>query len=58
MTEESKMCEMIKNEEGDDLHREDWKEQPFVLFLRVTQSSGKPLLIGGFTGRAMAQMMH
>ena len=42
MTEESNMCEMIKNEEGDDLCRGDWKEQPFVLLLRVTQSNGKP----------------
>ena len=32
----------------------DWNEQPFVLLLRVTQSNGKPLPIGGFTGRAMS----
>ena len=27
-------------------------DQPFVLLLRVTQSSGKPLPTDGFTGRA------
>ena len=32
--------------------------QPFVLLLKVTQSNGKPLPIGGFTGRAMLQMLH
>ena len=26
--------------------------------LRVTQANGKPLPIGGFTARAMAQMLH
>ena len=36
----------------------DWSGQPFVLLLRVTQSNGKPLSIGGFTGRAMSQMLH
>ena len=30
----------------------DQSRQPFVLLLRVTQSNGKPLPIGGFTGRA------
>ena len=29
-----------------------------VLLLRVTQSNGKLLPIGGFTGRAMSQMLH
>ena len=29
-----------------------------MLLLRVTQSNGKPLPIGGFTGRAIAQMLH
>ena len=32
--------------------------QPFVLLLRVTQSNGKPLPIGRFTGRAVSQMLH
>ena len=36
----------------------DQNGQPFVLLLRVTQSNGKPLPIGGFTGRAMSQMLH
>ena len=56
MSEESNMCEMIKNEEGDDFCSGDQKEQPSVLLLRVTQASGKPLPIGGFTARAMSQM--
>ena len=30
----------------------------FVLLLRVTQANGKPLPIGGFTGRAMSQMLY
>ena len=32
--------------------------QPFVLLLRVMQANGKPLPIGGFTTRAMSQMLH
>ena len=36
----------------------DQNEQPFALLLRVTQSNGKPLPIGGFTGKAMSQMVH
>ena len=57
MAEENDMREMIKTEEGDDLHSRDWNEQPFVLLLRVTQANGKPLPIGGFTTRAMSQML-
>ena len=52
MTEGSDMNEMIKTEEGDDPYMGDWRKEPFVLLLRVTQSNGKPLPIGGFTGRA------
>ena len=37
---------------------EDKREQAFVLLLRVTQGNGKPLPIGGFTNRVMAQMLH
>ena len=37
---------------------EDKRDQSFVLLLRVTQANGKPLPIGGFTGRAMAQMLY
>ena len=29
-----------------------------LCLLRVTQLNGKPLPIGGFTGRAMSQMLH
>ena len=37
---------------------EDKREQSFVILLRVTQANGKPLPIGGFTGRMMAQMLY
>ena len=37
---------------------EDKREQSFVLLLRVTQANGKPLPIGGFTGRVMAQILY
>ena len=33
-------------------------EQPFALLLRVTHSNFKSLPIGGFTERAMSQMLH
>ena len=36
----------------------DPKDRLFVLLLRVTQANGRPLLIGGFTSRAMIQMIH
>ena len=52
------MNEVIKTEEGYDPFMGDQSEQPFVLLLRVMQSNGKPLPIGGFTGRAMSQMLH
>ena len=58
MAEGSDMNEMVKAEDGEDSHTGDRNEQPFVLLLKVTQSSGKPLPICGFTGRAMAQMLH
>ena len=58
MAEENDKGEIVKTEEGDDLHRGDQNEQLFVLLLRVTQSSGRPLPIGGFTGRAISQMLH
>ena len=29
-----------------------------MLLLRVTQANGRPLPIGGFTSRAMTQMIH
>ena len=37
---------------------EDKREKSFVLLLRVTHTSGKPLPIGGFTGTVMAQMLY
>ena len=58
MAEESDMNEMLKTEEGDDSYMGDWSRQPFLLLFRVIQSNGKPLPIGGFTGRAMSQMLH
>ena len=58
MAKGSDMSEMLKTEEGDDPNMGDWSRQPFVLLLRVTQSNGKPLPIGGFTGKALSQMLH
>ena len=58
MAKESDMNEVIKTKEGDDPFIGDQNEQPFVLLLRATQSNGKPLPIGGLTGRAMSQMPH
>ena len=45
-------------EEGGDPYMGEMSGQPFVLLLRVTQSNCKPLPKGGFTGRAMSQMIH
>ena len=53
MAKGSDTNEMSKAEDGEDSHRGDRNKQPFVLLLKVMQSSGKPLPIGGFTGRAM-----
>ena len=58
MAEGSDMGEEVKVEEEEGYLRGDKREQPFVLLLRVTQASGKPLPIGGFTGKVMAQMMY
>ena len=58
MAERKDIKEMIKVEDGEDYHRGGQNDQPFVLLLRVTQANGKPLPIGGFTGRAMAQLLH
>ena len=58
MVEESDINEMLQNEEGDDTFKGDQNGQPFILLLRVMQANGKPLPIGGFTGRAMSQMLH
>ena len=50
MAKRSDMNKMIKVEDGEDSHRGDRNEQPFVLLLKVTQSSAKLLPTGGFTG--------
>ena len=47
MAEGSDMNEVMKTEEGDDPFMGDWSGQPFVLLLRMMQSNGKPLPIGG-----------
>ena len=56
MAEGNDMGEEVKVDEEEGYLGEDKREQAFVLLLRVTQASGKPLPIGGFTDRAMAQM--
>ena len=58
MAEENDISETVDIEERDGHHQGDQDNQPFVLLLRVTKANGKPLPIGGFTGRAMAQTMH
>ena len=58
MAKESDMNEVIKTEQGYGPFMGDQNEQPFVLLLCVTQLNGKPLPIGGFTGKAMSQMLH
>ena len=58
MAKGSDMNEVIKTEERDDPFMGDQSGQLFALVLRVMQSNDKPLPIGGFTGRAMSQMLH
>ena len=58
MAEGNDMGEKVKVEEEEGYLREDKIEQSLVLLLRVTQSNGKPLPIGGFTGRVMAHMLY
>ena len=58
MAKGSDMKEVIKAEEEGDPFMGEWNEQPFALLLRVTQLNDKHLPIGGFTGRAMSQMIH
>ena len=58
MAEINDISETVEVEERDDHCQGDQNNQPFVLLLRVTQANGKPLPVGGFTGRAMAQMLH
>ena len=58
MAKGNDMDEEVKIEEEEGYLRGDKNEQPFVLLLGATQASGKPLLVGGFTGRAIAQMLY
>ena len=58
MAKGNDMGEEVKVEEEEGYLGEDKREQSFVLLLRVTQASGKLLPLGGFTGRAMAQMLY
>ena len=58
MAEGNDMSEEVKVKEEEGYLREDKREQSFVLLLRVTQANGKPLPIGGFTGKAIAQMLY
>ena len=58
MVEEKEVIEkMTQVEEGDECHHPDLRDQQFVLLLRVTQANGRPMPIGGFTSRAMIQMI-
>ena len=58
MAEGNNMDEEVKVEEEEGCSRGDKREHPFVLLLRVTQASGKPLPMDGFTGGAMAQLLY
>ena len=58
MAEEDEIGDVVKEEEGDECHHTDLKDRIYVLLLRVTQANGRPLPFGGFTGRAMTQMIH
>ena len=58
MAEGNSMSEEVKAEDEEGYLGEDKRKQAFVLLLRVTQANGKPLPIGGFTNRAMEQMLY
>ena len=58
MAEGNSMSEEVKAEDEEGYLGDDKREQAFVLLLRVTQANGKPLPIGGFTSRVMAQMLY
>ena len=58
MVKEKEVIEKIMQvEEGDECHHQDPRDRQFVLLLRVTQANGRPLPTGGFTSRAMIQMI-
>ena len=58
MADGNDMDKMVKVEDEEDYHKGERVNSHFVLLLKVTQASGKALLIGGFTRRAMAQMLY
>ena len=58
MAEENEVEKMIKVDEGGECSNINLKGQLFVLLLRVVQANGRPLPIGGFTSRAMMQMIY
>ena len=58
MVEEKEVIEkMTQVEEGDECHHPNLRDQQFVLPLKVKQANGRLLPIGGFTSRAMIQMI-
>ena len=58
MVEEKEVIEKLTQvEEGDECHHSNLRDQQFVLLLKVTQANGRLLPIGGFTSRAMIQMI-
>ena len=58
MAKGNSMSQEVKTEDEEGCLGEDKRGQAFVLLLRVTQANGKPLPIGGFTSRVMAQMLN
>ena len=58
MAEGNSMSKDVKAEDEEGYLWEDKREQVFLLLLRVTQANGKPLPIGRFTSRVMAQMLY
>ena len=52
------MSEEVKAEDEKGCLGDDKRQQASVILLRVTQANGKPLPIGGFTSRVMAQMLY
>ena len=58
MVEEKEVIEkMMQVEEGHECHHPNLRDQQFVLLLKVTQANDRLLPIGGFTSRAMIQMI-
>ena len=58
MAEGGVIEDVVKTEVGEATSMGDENGQWFALLLRLTQLNGRPLPIGGFTGRAMSQMLH